>query len=58
MGIPCLAQRNPSLKQGSSQLVYITGLDIKPLENGSYDISSLVTRFSQLVAKSPNAITF
>lgn len=56
MGIPCLAQRNPSLKQGSSQLVYITGLDIKPLENGSYDISSLVTRFSQLVAKSPNAL--
>ena len=57
-GIPCLAQRNPSLKQGSSQLVYITGFDIKPKKQGGYDISSMVTRFSQLIAKSPNAVSF
>lgn len=56
MGIPCLAQRNPSLKASSSQLVYITGFDIKPKKNGGYDISSMVTRFSQLIAKGPNAM--
>lgn len=45
-GIPCLIQRNPSLLQGSSQLVYITKFKTDPEDN--------TMGFSQLIVKAPN----
>ena len=45
-GIPCLVQRNPSLLQGSSQLVYITKFKTDPEDN--------TMGFSQLIVKAPN----
>lgn len=46
-GIPTIAQRNPSLFQGSAQLCYITGFYKDPTLN--------VTAFSQGICKFPNA---
>jgi hypothetical protein len=46
-GIPCIIQRNPSLKQGSANLVYITQFTDDP--------SNMTIKFSCLIAKAPNA---
>ena len=45
-GIPCLALRNPSLRQGSSQLVYIS--------NFKKDITDYTVNISVLIIKAPN----
>jgi len=46
-GIPVVINRNPSLKRGSSQLMYINGFCKNP--------KTLTATFSPLSAKSPNA---
>lgn len=46
-GIPCIIQRNPSLKQGSANLTYIV--------NFTKDPSDMTIKFSCLIAKAPNA---
>lgn len=46
-GIPVLVFRNPELKQGSTQLVYITGFTTDPM--------NFTAKISVLICKAPNA---